>query len=184
MPNTEKSQEITCLSSKTVYRNPWLSLREDTIRRADGGEGLYGVIEKPDFAVIAALQKEQLYLVEQYRYPVEARYWEFPQGSWEYRAIDPISLAKAELLEETGLSAGSMSHAGHLYLAYGYSAQSYDIFLASDLEQKEKRLDPEEQGLITRPFAVSVVESMILDGTIKDATTVAAFGLLRMKGLL
>ena len=42
----------------------------------------------------------------------------------------------------------------------------------------------EDAGLITRAFALADVERMILDGTIKDATTIAAMGLLRMKGLI
>jgi ADP-ribose pyrophosphatase len=41
-----------------------------------------------------------------------------------------------------------------------------------------------EQDLVTRDFALSEVERMVRDGEIKDATTVAALGLLRLKGLL
>ena len=37
---------------------------------------------------------------------------------------------------------------------------------------------------MTQDFALSEVERMICDGQIKDATTVAALGLLRPKGLL
>jgi hypothetical protein len=33
-------------------------------------------------------------------------------------------------------------------------------------------------------FPLIEVEQMILDGTIKDATTIAALGLIRMKGLV
>ena len=88
-----------------------MTLREDTIVRADGSTGLYSVVEKPDFAVIAAVSNGELYLVEQYRYPVQARFWELPQGSWEQQTVDPQVLAKAELREETGLIAGSMLHA-------------------------------------------------------------------------
>jgi len=161
-----------------------MSLREDIIRRADGSQGIYGVIQKSDFAVIVPVQSGQLYLVEQYRYPVGKRYWEFPQGSWESARTDPISLAQAELREETGLSSGSMIHAGHLFLAYGYSNQGYNVFLATDLEQQERQLAQEEQGLIASPFSIDAVEKMILDGAIKDATTVAAFGLVRLKGML
>ena len=161
-----------------------MTLREDTIRRGDGSQVIYGVVEKPDFAVIVPLQSGQLYLVEQYRYPVGKRSWEFPQGFRGSGIIDPASLAQAELREETGLSSGSMIFAGHLFLAYGYSDQGYNVFLASDLEQEERKLDQEEQGLIARPFAIDSVKEMILNGVIKDATTVAAFGLLRLKGLL
>lgn len=64
---TGSEPEITTLESREVYANRWMRLREDRIRRADGQEGIYSVVEKPDFAVIAAVQNGQIYLVEQYR---------------------------------------------------------------------------------------------------------------------
>jgi ADP-ribose pyrophosphatase len=176
--------EIETTASTVVYKNRWMTVREDAIVRSNGAPGIYGVVEKPDFAVIAAVREQSIFLVEQYRYPVRGRFWELPQGSWEDRAIDPLELAKAELREETGLVAGSMLHAGRLFLAYGYSTQAYDLYLATDLREGAARLDAEEEGLVSKEFPVRAVQAMIEDGTIKDATTVAAFGLLRLKGLL
>jgi len=176
--------EIETTDTTVVYSNRWMTVREDTIVRADGSRGIYGVVEKQDFAVIAAVREQSIFLVEQHRYPIGKRFWELPQGSSEGVNVDPVTLAHAELQEETGLIAGSMLHVGHLYEAYGYSSQGYDVFLATDLRQGENKLDPEEQGLVCREFSVRAVESMILDGTLKDGTTVAAFGLLRLKGLL
>lgn len=176
--------EIETISRRTVYQNRWMSVHEDAIIRADGSLGIYGVVDKPDFAVIAAVRDQHLYLVEQFRYPLGRRMWELPQGSWEGRAVDPLTLAQAELREETGLVAGRMQHVAQLFLAGGYSAQAYDLYFASDLIQGARQLDAEEQGLICQSFAIEVVEQMILDGTIKDATTVAAFGMLRLKGLI
>lgn len=176
--------EIKTTSSRVVYQNRWMTVREDAIVRADGSAGIYGVVEKQDFAVIAAVSDGRIHLVEQFRYPVGQRFWELPQGSWEGDDVDSLTLAKAELREETGLIAGTMSHVAHLFLGYGYSTQAYNLFLAADLQQDERQLDAEEQGLVCRAFDVCEAERMILDGTIKDATTVAAFGMLRLKGLL
>ena len=47
-----------------------------------------------------------------------------------------------------------------------------------------QKLDCEEQGLISRRFAWPQVLRMLTDGTIQDAMTVSAFGLLSLKGLL
>jgi ADP-ribose pyrophosphatase len=176
--------EIETTGSRLVYQNRWMTVREDTILRSTGSSGIYGVVDKPDFAVIAAIAASQIYLVEQYRYPVKGRYWELPQGSWEKQSADPLALAVAELREETGLIAASMTHVGHLFQAYGYSSQGFDVYVATQLTQLESRLDPEEAGLVARPFEVSCVEAMMRAGEIKDATTMAAFGLLRLKGLV
>ena len=176
--------EIRTEQSTVVYRNRWMTVREDRIVRADGSSGIFGVVEKPDFAVIAAVEAGKLVLVEQYRYPVKTRQWELPQGSWEDREVDPLTLARAELREETGLVAETMVHAGHLLLACGYSNQGYDVYFANGLAQSEASLDTEEQGLVARAFPLDEVEAMVRSGTIQDATSVAALGLLRIKGLL
>lgn len=97
----DSAPEIATLSSRLVYANRWMKLREDRIRRQDGSEGIYGVVEKPDFVAIAALDADDgLYLVEQYRYPVGGRFWELPQGSWETDPqADPEAVARGELRE-------------------------------------------------------------------------------------
>jgi ADP-ribose pyrophosphatase len=76
-----------------------------------------------------------------------------------------------------------MTHAGHLFECYGYSTQGYDIFLAQGLEEGPTRREATEQDMVCRRFALADLEAMIRNGIIKDATTVAAFGLLRLKGL-
>ena len=178
------SSEIECIESTVVYRNRWMIVREDRIRREKAGEGTYGVVEKPDFAVIAAVEAESIHLVEQYRYPVRERFWELPQGSWESGSGDPLALAASELREETGLAARTMTHVGHLFMAYGYSTQGYDVFLATNLVPSPGKKDAEEEGLIAASFPIAEFESMVASGAIKDATTVAAYGLLKLKNLL
>ena len=64
---------ITTVTSTEIYRNRWMTLREDQILRADGSQGIYSVIEKDDFVVIVAVQDDEIYLVEQYRYPLGKR---------------------------------------------------------------------------------------------------------------
>lgn len=176
--------EIETLASRVVYSNRWMRLREDDIRRADGSVGLYTVVEKKDFAVIAAVQDGRIWLVEQYRYPVRGRFWELPQGSWDLDAHDPEGLARAELREETGVEAQHVQHAGRLYLGYGLTSQAYDIFLATGLSEHAPQREPEEQGLVSRAVPIAELDAMMRDGRLVDATTVAAMGLLRLKGLL
>lgn len=178
-------KEIETLESRVVYSNRWMSVREDKIRRLSGSEGIFGVVDKPDFAVILPVQGRCIHLVEQYRYPVGGRYWELPQGSWESNpGIDHSSLAAGELKEETGLIAGRMEYVGHQFLAYGYSSQGYHIYLASELARTSRKLDEEEEGLISKKFSLEEFESMIIAGTIKDATTINAYALAKLKGLL
>ena len=77
-----------------------------------------------------------------------------------------------------------MVYAGHLFLAYGYSTQGYHVFLAKGLQHGKTDLEQEEQDLVARLFEMAAIEEMVRDGTIKDATTIAALGLLKLKGMI
>lgn len=172
--------EVT--SSRTVYENRWMRLREDRFVRHDGSEGLYAVVEKAPAAVVIPVDGDEAVLVEQYRHPVGERFWELPQGAWDGEdAPDSEELARGELAEETGLRAGRMERLGRLFFAYGITGQPFDVWLATDLTQGEQALEPEEEGLRVGRFALAAVEEMTVDGTIADAATVAALGLLRLR---
>ena len=62
-----KSETVDQLSSREVYRNPWMVVREDRVRRLDGSEGIFGVVEKPDFALVLPREHDGFWMVEQYR---------------------------------------------------------------------------------------------------------------------
>ena len=182
---TDSRPDIEALGSRVVYRNPWMTVREDAIRRRDGSPGIYGVIDKPDFVVVVPLHADgSLQLVQQFRYPIKARCWEFPLGTWGSPGTDPVLIAQHELQEETGLSAATLTRAGYLHAAPGTTNQGYTIFLATGLTAATAVRDVEEQDMSSRSFSVKDFEAMVTDGSMTDATTIACFGLLRLKGLL
>lgn len=134
---TDGDADIETLGSCLVYENRWMRVREDAIRRRNGSEGIYGVVEKPDFVVVVPVEDDgRVHLVEQYRYPVRGRYWEVPQGTWEHTpGADPLKVARGELREETGLEAAGMAYVGRLFQGYGYATQGYHVFLATGLQR-------------------------------------------------
>ncbi len=173
------------LSSRIAYENRWTRLREDQIIQPNGAEGIYGVVERADFAIIVPWQDGCVTLVEQFRYPVGERVWEFPMGMWEHAPdTDPAVLAAAELREETGLIAGRMVHAGSMFQAPGYCNQTGHVFLATELTQGPPEREETEHDMISRTVPLPEFEAMIRDGTLREATTLAAFGMLRVKGLI
>jgi ADP-ribose pyrophosphatase len=177
---------ITTLSSRIAYENRWTRVREDIIRRADGSEGLYGVVERTDFVVILPLHANgDVTLVEQYRYPVRRRMIELPMGMWETSpGADPIDVARGELAEETGLVAESLVYAGLIYQGAGYCNQRGHVFLATGLQGGEARREVSEQDMAAHRLKLAQMEAMIAGGEIVDAITIAAFGLLRLKSMI
>ncbi|GAA3137447.1 NUDIX domain-containing protein [Streptosporangium carneum] len=173
------NQVIEQVSTKVAYETRYLRLREDRIRRPDGSPGIYSYVDKPDFALIIPMEDDGFHLVEQYRYPIRRRSWEFPQGTMPGMATaDPERLAREELRQETGLSAGSMRHLGHLHGGAGMTSQGFDVFLATDLVHGTAELEVEEQDLRHQWFPREKVEEMIRTGVITEDSTLAAYTLL------
>ncbi|MGP4020540.1 NUDIX domain-containing protein [Saccharopolyspora sp. 5N708] len=166
-------------SSREVYANPWMIVREDGIRRADGSEGIYGVVDKPDYALVIPLDGDRLHLVEQFRYPLDLRRWEFPQGTAPNRRdVEPTELAARELREETGLRAAHLVEIGTLDVAPGMSSQRGRVFLATGLTAGEHERELEEQDMRTAWFSRTEFEKMISTAEITDAQSIAAYTLL------
>ncbi|WNV90130.1 NUDIX hydrolase [Umezawaea sp. Da 62-37] len=167
------------LGSREVYSNAWMTVREDPIRRADGSTGIYGVVDKPDFALIIPLDGERVRLVEQYRYPIGMRRWEFPQGTAPDRNEEvPAVLAERELREETGLRAGKMVELGVLDVAPGMTSQRGRVFLATRLVEGFHEREHEEQDMRSAWFPRGEFEAMIIRGDITDAQSIAAYTML------
>ncbi len=168
---------ITTVSSREVYRNPWMRLREDEILRSNGEKGIYGVVEKDPAAIILPIENGRVWLVEQFRYTIRQRALELPQGGWEMEIDDPEELARGELREEIGMIAADMTLLGKLWIAYGFTRQQQYVFLATGLTPAEKDPDPEEHDLTAHAVSITEFERMLLDGTIRDGCTHAAWGL-------
>lgn len=173
--------QIHRVASREVYRNNWLSLREDDIRRPDGSPGIYSVVDKPTYALVIPRDRDRFHLVEQFRYPLGMRRWEFPQGTAPGpEETDPIELANRELREETGLRAKSMELLGMLDVAPGISSQRGRVFLATGITEGEHEREHEEQDMHSDWFSRAHLEQMIRDGEITDAQSIAAWALLML----
>lgn len=177
-PKTPPS--ITTLATREVYRNHWMRVREDTILRSNGKQGIYGVVDKEDSAIIVPIDNGRVWLVEQYRYTIGERAVELPQGGWEMVVDNPEELGRGELKEELGLNAEHMAYLGYLWIAYGFTHQKHHIFVATGLTPAEKDPDPEEHDLVVLSMPIEEFEQKMLDGTIRDNCTLAAWGMYKL----
>lgn len=155
-----------------------MTLREDEIQRPDGSTGVYAVVDKPTYALVIPQDGDRFHLVEQFRYPLGLRRWEFPQGTApEQEHLEAGELAARELREETGLRAGSMAVLGQLDVAPGMSSQRGWVFVATGLTEGEHEREHEEQDMHSAWFSRTDLERMIRDGEITDAQSLAAWAL-------
>src|ERR687890_1606450 len=105
------------ISSREVYENPWIRVREDEVLRPDGEPGIYGVVHFKNVAVgVLAVEGDELYLVGQYRYTLDRYSWEIPEGGCP-EGEEPLDAARRELEEETGLRARCWEKLGEAHLS-------------------------------------------------------------------
>ncbi len=171
---------ITTLASREVYRNPWMRVREDEILRSNGQRGIYGVVDKDDCAIILPIDGDRIWLVEQFRYTIGQRALELPQGGWEQDNVDPEALARGELREETGLTAGRMTELPWMWVAYGFARQRQHVFVAEELVPGPYQRDPEESDMEVVRLPIAAFEQKLKNGEIRDVCTLAAWAGYRL----
>jgi 8-oxo-dGTP pyrophosphatase MutT (NUDIX family) len=161
------------LSSREVYDNPWIRLREDAVVRPDGEEGIYGVVHFKNVAIgILAVEGDFIYLVGQYRYTLEQYSWEIPEGGCP-EDEDYLTAAERELAEETGLRAAKWEPMGEARLSNSVTDERAVWFVATGLTQGERKPEGTEQLVVRRvPFAEAL--RMALTGEITDALSLLA----------
>jgi 8-oxo-dGTP pyrophosphatase MutT (NUDIX family) len=161
------------VATRVVYDNPWIRVREDAVVRPDGLPGIYGVVHFKNLAVgVLAVEEGSLYLVGQFRYPLERYSWEIPEGGCP-AGEDPLQAARRELEEETGLRAGRWTKMGEAHLSNSVSDELAVWFLAEELEQGERRPEGTERLLVRRVSLNEALE-MVYSGEITDALSMLA----------
>jgi len=169
------------ISTREIYRNQWLRLREDQIVTPGGKKGIYGVVETtPAIAIIPLTNDLKTYLVGQYRYPLNTYSWEIPEGG-----ADPgesnLNAARRELREETGLIAGKWTYLESIYTSNSITNETGHIYLAEELQQGPS--DPEHtEDLEIRIVPFIEAYHKVQHFEIKDA--LAIIGIMRVYQLL
>ena len=169
-----RSNPWKTLASRIAYENAWVRLREDTVLRPDGREGIYGVVElRPSVGIVAMNERREVVLVGQWRYPLGRYSWEIPRGGSSPGEVDLQAVAQRELREETGVEAQTWQRLGAVDVNNGVTTDVEHLFLATGTCSGEPHVDPEEE-LDVRwvPFEQAV--QMALRGEITEVCTVAA----------
>lgn len=168
----------TTLSVRRVYGNPWLELWEERVLDPSGNPALYGKVSFLNKAVgiIPLDEAGHTWLVGQYRYCLNQYSWEIPMGGSPH-PVPPLESAKAELREETGLTARRWTQILHLHTSNSVTDEEGFVFTAEELTAGEPQFGSTEKIEIRR-LPVGEAVRMALEGQITDAISVA--GLLKL----
>lgn len=173
-----KDHPYTTKSTKTVYKNPWIKVREDAVVLPNGKDGIYGVMESNDSVMIAVVNdKDQIYLIDAYSYPSQSWNWELPGGGGE--GEEAIAASKRELVEETGIVAETWELLGKTRVCNGLMTERQATYLARDLTMTNQK-DKNDSAIIRegRFYSLKAIHTMIADGVINDNQTLTGIYLV------
>jgi ADP-ribose pyrophosphatase len=160
-------------SSRPIYANPWMRIREDLAEMPDGRTTPYGVVEcKPAVGVLPFLDEDTVILVGQYRYVARGFFWEMPTGGIRPGETEEAA-AQRELAEEAGYEAVRLVRLGSFISSKSVMDETCHLYLADGLRPAAVEPDPTE-FIEVRPFPFRDVMRMIDDGEIQDAMTIIA----------
>jgi ADP-ribose pyrophosphatase len=159
--------------SEYVYRGKVVTLRLDTVEREDGTQTRREVVEHHGaVAIVPLLDESTVLLIRQYRQAVDEYLLEIPAGTLE-DGENIEACAARELEEEIGYTAASLTRMLSQFLAPGYSNEVLHAFLGENLTQTQTLPDVDEDIEVV-PVQLADIVPMILDGTIRDAKSIAA----------
>jgi len=172
------------LDSEVKYENNWIQVVHQNVLNPSGGEGIYGTVNFKNIAVgvVPIDQEGNIWLVGQYRFPLNEYSWEIPEGGCP-NGEEVLDTAKRELREETGLIAQEWKLISKLHTSNSVCNEVAYIYLAESITQSESQPEETEQLQVKK---VSLREAllMVLDNKITDAMSVAGIlKVARLKGL-
>ncbi len=160
-------------SSRPVYQNHWISVREDIVELPDGRTTLYGVVQCHEcVGVLPFLDRDTVLLVGQYRYVARDFFWEIPTGGQD-KGETLVEAAQRELSEEAGYEAGRLVELGDFHTSKSILHEVAHLYIAEDLRPATRPSDHTE-FIERHAFAFTEVLAMVEHGEIKDAMTIIA----------
>ncbi|MEV0336435.1 NUDIX hydrolase [Nocardia sp. NPDC050717] len=169
------SHEFETVSSRVLYSGAILALRQDQVAMPDGRVAEREVIEHHAAVAVLALDDDgNVVLIRQYRHPLGTRLLELPAGLLDIVGEDPLTAAKRELAEETGLAAAEWSVLVDVALSPGFTDEALRVYFATGLTETD-RPDPEHEEADLELVRMPVAEAIraALAGEIVNATAVA-----------
>lgn len=163
--------EEKTVSEQHIYKGNIIDVERLTVTLPDGKLATRDIVRHPGAsAVIPVNENEEIYMVRQYRKPLDAVSLEIPAGKLDH-GEDPAVCAERELKEETGLTARQIIHIVSIHSTPGFSDEILHLYAAVGLQEGDACADDDE-FIFTEKYKVEELINMVLDGKITDAKSI------------
>ena len=155
------SNPYTKVSSKLVYENPWMKVREDAVTRPDGNAGIFGTVHIGAGASVLAIDRQkQVHLIREWKYPLNRYTLEVISGGVDgEESLEEC--ARRELAEEAGLTGGLLTDLGWMETITTMVKAPVRLFLAVDVKKGESNPGSDEfLEVVQMPFLEAIEKAM------------------------
>ena len=164
------------ISSRTVYRGPVFWVTTDQVQEPGGVRARRDIVHHSGSVVVLAVDDSgvvpRVLLERQYRHAAKDYLWELPAGRID-PGEKPLPAAQRELLEETGYAADNWRRILYFYASPGFVAETMSVYMATGL-RPGKAQPEDDEVILKRMVALPAAIRMVLNGTIRDAKTIAS----------
>lgn len=163
--------EEKTIAKKHIYSGNIINVDLLTVTLPDGRQATRDIVSHPGASVVVPLnEKGEIYMVRQFRKPIEAISLEIPAGKLD-PGEDPRTCAVRELKEETGLNAEHLTHLTSIHTTPGFSNEVLHLYVATGLSEGDSCAD-EDEFISTEKYSVNELLELVLKGKITDAKTI------------
>ncbi len=156
-----------------LYRGKRLTVEKKTVSLPGGKEVERVVVHPGDAVAILPVRADSCcYLIRQYRFAIDEYIYEAPAGTLN-PGERPVETARRELIEETGLQAGTFISRGFIYTTPGFTDERIFLFEAFGLSPSCEYGKDEDEVIEVVKVPLTDLREMVLDGRISDAKTIA-----------
>ena len=163
------------LSSTERFAGRVIRVVTDVVRMPGGGTGERDVVRHPGAVGVVAVDDDlNVLLIKQYRHALRESIWEVPAGIRDVTGEDPERTAARELHEETGWTAGTLTHLVSAHTSPGCSDERFEVYLGRDLREAGDRpeVEDEEQDIEVRWVPLAEAVEWVRDGRVTNAMCV------------
>ena len=165
------------VTSKRLFHDDVLGLREDEVTTPDGSVLMRKVVEyRPAVAVAASPSPGSIILVQHYRYSVSTTLWEVPGGIIG-PGEEPVQAAARELKEEAGFAAEDIQPLVTYYPEPAFTDHRIHLLRATAVPAGDA-LVPEPEISTCAVVALPDALSMVYSGKIASSWSMLAVFIL------
>ena len=173
MSNMDDSRLTEVITDKEQIFNGFiLDVQKWNVTLPDGKPAFREIVLHRGASAIVPVDDEgNVYLVRQYRTPIQKIQSEIPAGKLDYIGEDRFEAAQRELREETGFTAKSWLHLTDMATTPGFCSEVISIYLARGLSMGDTDFDDDEFIDLEKLPLFKAVE-MVKSGALSDSKTI------------